>query len=81
MTYRVFGTDNETNIVLKIAQSPQTRIAQPIVITTCNDIYTGTAGHLEYRYTDCFDHIFWIEEPENGISTPILAKAHYLAAR
>lgn len=70
MTYRVFGTDNETNIVLKIAQSPQTRIAQPIVITTCNDIYTGTAGHLEYRYTDCFDHIFWIEEPEKWNQHP-----------
>lgn len=65
MTYRVFGANNELGIILKPINSSQTRMTTPVVVTTCNAIYTGSGGILEYQYTDCFDHVFWIEEPEN----------------
>lgn len=65
MTYRVFDVDNEQGLVLKEMASIQTRIANPHVFTTCNAIYTGWGGHLEYRYTDCFDVVVWVEEVED----------------
>lgn len=65
MTYRVFDVDNEQGLVLTEVASPLTRIANPHVVTTCNAIYTGWGGHLEYRYTDCFDVVVWVEEVED----------------
>lgn len=70
MTYRVYGVDNELGLVLKKATPIQTRIANPYVFTTCNDIYTGWDGYLEYRYTDCFDTVIWVEEVEEYCRNP-----------
>lgn len=59
LTFRVFGAENDLNVVLK--QHTQTRAF--ITVSTCWDVYTGTVSTgLQYSYTNCIDHTYWVDE-------------------
>lgn len=59
LNYLVFG-ENNTSGAIFVEKAPQTRAW--ITVTRCWDVYTGTAEHLEFSYSNCIDTTYWIDE-------------------
>ncbi|WP_195667770.1 hypothetical protein [Bacteroides intestinalis] len=69
LSYIVFGENNSSGYIFK-EQTPQTRAW--VTVTTCWKVYTGVGdeANLKYRYTDCIDKLFWIDN--STLNTPEL---------
>lgn len=58
LSYMVFGEENAQGLVFK----PHAETRGTITVTQCWDVYTGPEGHLEYSYTNCISHTYWVDD-------------------
>lgn len=58
LSYRVFGEENIQGLVFK----PHAQTRAMITFTRCWDVYTGTEDNLEYSYTNCISHTYWVDD-------------------
>ena len=58
LSYMVFGEENAQELIFK----PHAQTRSVITVTQCWDVYTGTKGHLEYSYTNCINHSYWVDD-------------------
>lgn len=58
LSYKVFGDNNSKGLSFKT--HPMTR--GWLTVTQCWDVYTGTAEHLEFSYSNCVDKTYWVED-------------------
>lgn len=58
LSYMVFGEKNAQGLIF----TPHAQTRATILVTQCWDVYTGTKDHLEYSYTNCVNHFYWVDD-------------------
>lgn len=58
LSYRVFGEENAQGLIFM----PYAQTRGVLTITQCWDVYTGTKDNLEYSYTNCIEHSYWVDD-------------------
>lgn len=58
LSYMIFGEENAQGLIFK----PHAQTRGILTITQCWDVYTGTKDHLEYSYTNCIEHSYWVDD-------------------
>lgn len=66
LSWRVFGENNTSGLIFEEKESSSRAW---IVTERCWDVYTGTANNLEYKYTNCVQNAFWVDETVYWITT------------
>ena len=58
LSYLVFGEENAQGLTFK----PHAQTRSVITVTQCWDVYTGPKDQLEYSYTNCVSHSYWVDD-------------------
>ncbi len=58
LSYLVFGEENAQGLTFK----PHAQTRSIITVTQCWDVYTGPKDQLEYSYTNCVSHSYWVDD-------------------
>lgn len=58
LSYIVFGERNTQGLIF----TPHAQSRAVITVSQCWDVYTGTKDHLEYSYTNCIEHSYWVDD-------------------
>lgn len=66
LSWRIFGECNASGLVFREKES-SSRVW--IVVDRCWDVYTGTKGNMEYKYTNCVHDLFWVDETVYWLTT------------
>lgn len=60
LSYHVFGRYNSKGLTF-IENDKDSNTRAFIEVTRCWDVYTGYGDYLEYRYSNCISHTYWVD--------------------